>query len=288
MQCRFAMRCSLLSWVLLAALSAFSALSACSSSEANGGDGAAGNAGAAGAAGSAGAGASAGKAGSAGQTGVAAPPTKTGIAVVDRLGAAAAACGPQSSFTVPAGWKNVAVGDRGCAVWVPGAWIVQGAGTAIVSSFSDGTGREGFVGVAGGTQTLSSCAPAPARASLLDGFTQNGYSAPQVLWHVEGTEPFAGSTWSIGHAVFSMSRQSTPLVGYLWVLTLPTVIACDVVGLGFWEPEASIEADTCTALQVLNSVTCPSGGGCDAAECNQSCKNEGHASGSCNPGCECH
>ncbi len=157
----------------------------------------------------------------------------------------------------------VAVGDRGCTVWVPGGWIVQGSFSAMPTAFSDTTGVEGFIGVAGATQELSSCSPAVARAGLLDGFGRGGYTSPQVLWHWEGTELFAGSAWATGHAVFSMTKQPTPLVGYVWVMTVPTVIACDVVALGFWEPQASIETDTCTTLQILNSVKCPGGGECE-------------------------
>jgi hypothetical protein len=271
MQRTEAMKASLVTYgsILLSALT----LAACGSG--NGGAGGSGGAGGAGGSGGTGSGTPT------------APPQMTGIALVDRLGAAAAACGKQSVSTVPGGWQNVAVGDKGCMVWVPPGWIIQGSGTAIVSAFSDTTGTEGFVGVAGATQALASCKPQPARDSLLDGFTKNGYSAPQVLWHVEGTESFGGSDWTTGQAVFSMTRQSTPLLGYLWVLTLPTVVACDVVGLGFWEPEANIDVDTCKTLQILSSVTCPSGGGCDPVECNQSCINAGHQGGTCESGCVC-
>lgn len=217
-----------------------------------------------------------------------APPTGTGIALVDRLGAAAAACGKQSMFTVPGGWENVAIGEQGCMVWVPGGWKIEGAFTSIATAFSDGTGVEGFVGVAGATRELTTCAPAPARASLLAGFDAKGYEGTKSIWTYEGTEPFGGTNWSTGHAVFTSTKSSTPIVGYLWVLTTPTAIACDVVGLGIWEPQDRIDADTCTLTQILSSVKCPSGGGCDAAECDRSCKDEGHAGGSCNSGCACY
>jgi len=216
------------------------------------------------------------------------PPTTTGNAVVDRLGRAAAACGRQSSFTVPGGWQNVAVGDKGCMVWAPPGWLVTGAGSSTTSVFSDDTGVEGFVGIAGATRDVKECTPAELRTGILGGFAQNGYASPQVLWHVEGNEDFGGTSWANGHAVFGTSRGGTSLVGYLWVLATPTVIACDVVGLGFWEPVDRIEADTCTVSQILNSVTCPRGGGCDPVECDQSCKAEGRTGGSCNSGCECH
>ncbi len=85
-----------------------------------------------------------------------------------------------------------------------------------------------------------------------------------------------------------MTRSTSALAGYLWVLTTPSVIACNVVGLGFWEPEARIEQDTCVLTQILNSVKCPSGGGCDPSECDASCKQSGRSGGTCSSGCECY
>ena len=221
-------------------------------------------------------------------TGAMAPPSGTGTPLVDRLGAAAAACGKQSGFTVPGGWQNAAIGDKGCTVWVPPSWVVQGAYSYQVSAFADGTGVEGFVGIAGATRELATCAPGEVTSGILSGFASNGYATPEILWHYEGTEAFGGSDWSTGHAVFATDRGSTPLVGYLWVLALPTVIACDVVSLGFWEPQGRIETDTCTLTQILGSVRCPNGGGCDEASCSQSCQAEGHAGGTCDPTCQCN
>ena len=215
------------------------------------------------------------------------PPTGTGIELVDRLGAAAVACGAQRVSTIPGGWESVAVGDLGCMVWVPGGWIVQGEGTAIASLFADESGREGALGIAGATQDLPECTPVAARDSVLAGFADSGYAEPSIAWHLESIEPFGGTDWPTAQAVFQSAVGGTPLVGYLWVLTTPTVVACDVVALGFWEPEARIEADTCTVLQILNSVTCPSGGGCDDADCDQRCRGEGFNGGSCGLGCEC-
>ena len=188
------------------------------------------------------------------------PPTSTGIPLVDRLGAAAAKCGPQSSLTVPGGWQLVAIGDKGCMVHMPPGWKSTGQGGPTVSMFRDDTGKEGFVGLAGGAQTAQ-CTPPAIRDGVLEGFVSNGYSATEVLWHTEANEPFGGTSWPIGHTVFSMSREGTPLLGYLWLLTTQTVALCDVVGLGFWMPQASIEADTCTLTQIFNSIRCPSGGG---------------------------
>lgn len=225
--------------------------------------------------------------GTGGGSAVTPPPTDTGIEVVDRLGAAAAACGSQSVSTIPGGWESVAVGDLGCMVWVPGGWIVQGAGSPIVTMFADQSGLEGALGVAGGTQDLPACTPLAARDALLSGFTEGGYATPTIAWHEEAVVPFGGTDWPTAQAVFQTSREGTPLVGYVWVLTTETVLACDVVGLGFWEPEAKIEADTCTVLQILNSVTCPSGGECDDVECDLHCKDEGFTGGSCGFGCEC-
>jgi hypothetical protein len=86
-----------------------------------------------------------------------------------------------------------------------------------------------------------------------------------------------------------MEANAAPLVGYLWLLALPTVAGiCDVVGLGFWEPQARIESDTCTVLQILNSVVCPRGGGCDDSSCDTSCRASGNTGGSCEAsGCVC-
>ena len=217
------------------------------------------------------------------------PPDGTGSGIVDRLGAASSACGQQSGFTVPGGWQLLAVGDAGCTVWVPPGWTLEGAHTGIATAMQDGSGREGFVGIAGASQDVA-CSPAPVRDSVLQGFADKGFGAPEVLWHLEQSTEFGGTVWPTGHAVFGTSVGGTPLVGYLWVLTTQTVIACDVVGLGFWEPESAIESDTCALTQIINSVKCPSGGGCDDASCDTECKGGGAAGGACNAsgGCDCY
>lgn len=221
--------------------------------------------------------------------GTLAPPTSTGNTTVDHLGAAAAACGQQSMFTVPGGWEMLAVGDAGCTVWVPPGWTLQGAHTGIATAMKDATGVEGFVGIAGASQEVA-CEPVPVRDSVLQGFADKGYASPKVLWHHEQRDEFGGSVWPTGHAVFSTSVSGTSIVGYLWVLATTTVIACDVVGLGFWEPEGAIETDTCALTQIINSVKCPSGGGCSDADCNTQCKADGKTGGSCGPegGCSCY
>ncbi len=188
------------------------------------------------------------------------PPTSTGNALVDRLGAAASKCGPQSSLTVPGGWQLVAIGDKGCMVHAPPGWKVIGFGTPTVSVFRDDAAREGFFGLAGAAQTAT-CTPPAVRDGVLQGFVANNYDSVDVLWHAEANEAFGGSTWPIGHTVFSMKRAGAPLLGYLWLLTTQTVVACDVVGLGFWLPQDAIETDTCTLTQTFNSIRCPSGGG---------------------------
>ena len=217
------------------------------------------------------------------------PPDGTGNSVVDRLGVAAAACGKQSMFTVPGGWNPLALGTAGCMVWVPPGWTLDGAYTGIASAMKDGSGREGFVGIAGATQEVT-CAPEPVRDSVLAGFTAKGFSSPQVLWHVEQSEAFGGSVWPTGHAVFTSSVSGSDLVGYLWIMTTPTVVACDVVGLGFWEPQDAIETDTCTLTQILNSVKCPSGGACDSNSCDTDCKAGGSTGGGCDASgnCSCY
>ncbi len=217
------------------------------------------------------------------------PTDGTGYSVVDRLGAASSACGKQSMFTVPGGWNILAVGNAGCTVWVPPGWTLTGAYTGIASAIRDGSGSEGFVGIAGATQEVT-CAPEPVRDSVLQGFTAKGFSAPQVLWHYEQSQEFGGTVWPTGHTVFGSAVSGTALVGYLWVMTTQTVVACDVVSLGFWEPESAIETDTCTLTQILNSVKCPSGGGCDSGSCDADCKAGGAAGGSCDAGgnCSCY
>jgi hypothetical protein len=215
------------------------------------------------------------------------PPSQTGIALVDRLGAAAAACGKLSSIAVPGGWQNVAIGDKGCMAYVPPGWIVSGSGTGLMSAFADDTGVEGFVGLAGTTQ--DTCTPAAVRDQVYAGYTSKGYDAFGLAWHWEGQQEFGGTAWNVGHSVFTTSREGTPIVGYLWILALPTVAQiCDVVGLGFWEPQARVDTDTCTTLQALESIRCPSGGGCDPLDCDLSCKNEGKAGGECSSGCSCY
>jgi hypothetical protein len=219
-----------------------------------------------------------------------APPTKTGNAIVDRLGAAAASCGKQSMFTVPGGWEIVAVGDKGCTVWVPPGWVIEGAYTGLATAMRDASGTEGFLGIAGISER-SACDPATVRDGVLNGFAEKGFATPKVLWHHEQTDSFGGTAWPTGHTVFSTSAGETAVVGYLWLLTTATVIACDVVGLGFWEPVAVIERDTCTLTQVINSVKCPSGGSsCDDADCNAQCQRDGSAGGACSPegNCSCY
>jgi hypothetical protein len=217
-----------------------------------------------------------------------APPTQTGNAVVDRLGAAASSCGKQSVFTIPGGWDIVAVGDKGCTVWVPPGWTIEGASTGLATALKDASGAEGFLGIAAATDAQA-CDATVVRDGILDGYAKKGYASPTVLWHLEQNESFGGTSWPTGHTVFSTSAGGTPIVGYLWLLTTPTVIACDVVGLGFWEPVAAIESDTCTLTQVINSVKCPSGGNaCDDADCNAQCKRDGNAGGACSPQGNCN
>lgn len=263
-----------------AALIALSCSSSATGSGASGGDGGGGGEG----------GIDGGSEGGATLGGSINPPQTTGNALVDRLGAAAAACGRQSMFTVPGGWQMVPIGDKGCVVWAPPGWVVEGAWTGTVTAMKDASGKEGFLGLAGAAQ-VSSCEPVSIRGGVLEGYAARGYASPTVLWHHEQADEFGGTAWPTGHTVFSTSIGGTPLVGYLWLLTTQTVIACDVVGLGFWEPAASIEADTCTLTQIINSVKCPSGGGsCDDADCDRQCKNDGKTGGSCSPegNCSCY
>jgi hypothetical protein len=215
------------------------------------------------------------------------PPSQTGNQVVDRLGAAAATCGKQSTFTVPGGWQMVAIGEKGCVTWAPPGWVVSGQFTGLATAMKDQSGQEGFLGLSGATTTA--CEPPIIRDGVLDGYTAKGYAAPQVLWHHEQNDEFGGTAWPTGHTVFSSSVGGTPLVGYLWILTTQTVAACDVVGLGFWEPVASIETNTCTLTQIINSVKC-GGASCDDGDCNTVCKNDGKAGGSCGSAssCECY
>lgn len=216
------------------------------------------------------------------------PPDGTGDALVDRLGEAASQCGPQTPFTVPAGWKIVGVGEQGCSGWVPPSWLVDGSGTSLVTAMRDPSGEEGFLGLAGITEAGLDCTPPAVADAVLAGFADSGFATPTVLWHAEKVEEFGGSSWPTGQTVFTTAAGSTQLIGFLWLLASQGVAACDVVGLGFWEPTAAIEAETCALTQILNSVRCGANA-CSDSGCNDLCQADGKPGGMCNPqgGCDC-
>lgn len=215
-------------------------------------------------------------------------PGGTGVPLVDRLGATASTCGPQTPFTVPSSWSVLGVGEQGCSGWVPPGWLVSGSGTSLATALRDASGDEGFVGLAGVVDATVACTPPAVTEAVLAGFAENGYAPPVVLWQHEQLEEFGGSTWPTGMTVFSSAAGSTSIVGFLWLLPTQTVVACDVVGLGFWEPESAIETDTCMLTQILNSVRC-GGGACADSSCNDTCQADGKPGGMCNTmgGCDC-
>ena len=216
------------------------------------------------------------------------PPNGTGIELVDRLGAAAAQCGDQSPFTVPASWQLVGVGEQGCSGWVPPGWTPEGSGTSLVTALRDASGDEGFLGLAGVAAPGVDCTPPAVTDAVLSGFAQAGYETPTVSWHEERVGHFGGSTWPTGQTVFTTAAGSTPVVGFLWLLASEGVVACNVVGLGFWEPQTAIETETCTLTQILNSVRCGANA-CSDSGCNDLCQSDGKPGGLCNPqgGCDC-
>lgn len=220
------------------------------------------------------------------------PPVDTGVAIVDRLGNAAAGCGVLGRWTVPADWDMVWVGARGCTVHAPPTWTITGEGEGTTVGFRDGTGAEGFLGMMGEVEGAVGCTPAGVAGLVLDGFTANGYAAPEIAWQEVAAVPFGGSLWDVAATVFTTGAGGVAVVGYLWDLVTPSGPFCFVSGMGFWLPESAIEAEACTLVQIHESLKCPhAGGGCDDAECDASCKGDGDAGGFCDPNsgeCTCY
>lgn len=258
------------------------ALGACSSASDEGAAGAAGN----------GPGGASGSGGGSGSP--ASPvPVQTGIDVVDRLGAAAAQCGYQSPSTVPASW-DLASWGQGCSIWGPSGWAVNGAGTQLIF-ISDpanpyGTAVGGGVPSAGSGPTT--CTARGAADYFLGLYTQLGCSSPTIAYYTEGELVMGTDTYPVGHSVFTCTYQGTPIVGYQFTMGMDGAL-CEVVLSSFWEPVDSIDAMTCNLSQILNSVSCPTGGSdtCVDVDCDAACRNVGKQGGQCPTsgaeGCEC-
>lgn len=272
-------------------------VSACSSSDDDGASGAAGAAGAgasAGAGGGGGSGAGGGNVGGSSGSGQVSPvPTQTGNAVVDKLGAAASQCGYQSPSTVPQSW-DLASWGQGCSIWGPDGWAVSGAGTQLII-VADPANPYGAV-VGGGVPDAgtgpSECTPRGAADYFLGLYTELGCTNPTIVWYDEGALVIGTDSYPVGHSVFTCSYQGEQIVGYQFTMGLAGAL-CEVVISAFWEPASQIDQMTCTLSQILNSVTCPTGGSesCVDVDCDTACKNVGQSGGRCptsgGDGCEC-
>lgn len=214
-------------------------------------------------------------------------PDGTGSPLLDRFVTAVQACGVLGPSTVPLGWKPVMVGSGFCSLWVPDAWLVVGAGEPTTTAFADATAVEGVLAMAG-TADVATCAPEAVRDLVLDAFRSEGYADVTLGWHLERTEDFGGSRWPVSHALFTAARDGTPLVGYLNLAVYATFPACGTFGVGAWEPQAAIEADTCVIAQALGSLRC-GGAACDDSACSDGCKADGAEGGACTEAgaCEC-
>lgn len=209
---------------------------------------------------------------------------------MDRLGAAASLCGYQSPSTVPVGWDTASFG-QGCSIWGPSSWGFEGAGTQMIF-VSDPT--HGAV-VGGGVPDApgpASCTPRGVAEYFLGLYQALGCSAPKLEYYADGTLLLVDDPIPVGHSVFTCDYQGTPMVGYQFTMGMQDVM-CSIVLSAFWEPQSDVESMTCTLTQILNSVSCPTGGSssCEDVDCDTACRNAGQQGGRCpssgGEGCEC-
>jgi hypothetical protein len=216
------------------------------------------------------------------------PLTSTGNATVDRLGAAAAACGPQSRLTVPAGWQMVLAGEKGCAFYAPTTWQTIGAGTPSTFVVEDQTRVTGSSVLAGvDTTGTATCTPHGV-ATWLFANNKDCVGFTELYWK-DGVDNVAGLQIPRGDLVYACTQSGVPIVGYLVVQIHGTWPLCNILAFAFWMPETQIEARTCTLTQTMNSIQCPQGGSsCSDSSCAQECVAAGNASGACTSDDSCY
>lgn len=221
-------------------------------------------------------------------------PATTGNASADKLVKAADDCDYQSPNTVPAGWKMVPIGKKGCVVWAPPGWTAQGAGTEIVSVQEDSAGNTGYLAMMGtpAAGVSVTCTPRGATDFVSKTIDLWGCKNVKSLYYKEGYETVAGISIPKADVIFSCSTGGVTKVGYMWVTIQGSSPLCNLLILGLWMLESQITAKTCTLTQVLLSAQCPKPGGgfCVDASCNADCVKAGHKSGKCdsNDHCVCN
>jgi hypothetical protein len=213
--------------------------------------------------------------------------SSTGNALVDRLGAAAAACGPQTRLTVPAGWQMVLAGEKGCAFYAPPTWLVAGAGTPTTFAVEDSSRVTGSAVLAGVDSTGTATCTPHGVASWIFANNKDCVGFKELYWK-DSVDMIAGIQIPSGELVYSCAQSGVPVVGYMVVQIHGTWPLCNLLSFAFWMPETQIETRTCTLTQTLNSIQCPQGSGaCDDSSCNQSCVAGGSQWGSCDADGEC-
>jgi hypothetical protein len=212
----------------------------------------------------------------------------TGNPIVDRMAAAAAACGPQSRLTVPAGWQMVLAGEKGCAFYAPPTWQTIGAGTPTTFAVEDATRVTGSAVMAGVDSTGTATCTPHGVASWMFANNKDCVGFKELYWK-DGVDVVAGIQIPRGDMVYSCTQSGVPIAGYVVVQIHGTWPLCNLLAFAFWMPETQIEARTCTLTQTLNSIQCPQGGGgsCSDATCRQGCVADGYQSGACNASDQC-
>jgi hypothetical protein len=173
-------------------------------------------------------------------------------------------------------------------------WSVSGAGTQM-TFMSDPSRPIGTVigsGVPSGTPGPTVCSARGVADWFLPLFDGLGCSGTKIVHYSDGGLVVVDTTYPVGHSVFTCTYNGTPIVGYMFTMGLPSIF-CNIVISSFWEPVAQIDALTCSLSQVLNSQSCPNGGGdsCVDSTCSVSCARNGYSDGKCptngGNGCEC-
>lgn len=211
-----------------------------------------------------------------------------GDPVVERVIDAAQTCGFQSYNSVPAHWKKVFVGDKGCAVWVPPDWVAEGVGTDSTSIREDEDGHTGVTNLMGSqAQGVGIVCTLKGVANWVFGNVEpyNRCTSTKELVFQESIEEVAGSLYTKAVQISSCVASGSTYLDYLSVMIRGTSPLCEVWVTGFWMPEEAVEEQTCALTQILQSARCPTDGSfCDTGDCDADCQKMGHSSGSCDPG----
>lgn len=208
-----------------------------------------------------------------------------GDPVAERVIEAAGSCGFQSYNSIPAGWKKVFVGDRGCAIWVPPDWVAAGEGTDSTTVQEDHKGLTGVASLRGSqAQGVGIVCTLKGVANWVFGNVEpyNRCTSIRELVFQEGIVEVDGSLYTKAVQLSSCVDGGSTYLDYLSVMIRGTSPLCEVLVAGFWMPEDKIEEQTCALTQIQQSARCPTDGRfCDAPECNADCKEMGRSGGSC-------